>query len=224
MFLIINKPVGVTSHDVVDRIRKITGEKRVGHSGTLDPFASGLLILAVGRVSTKKISKFVGLDKEYEAEITLGEERTTDDLTGDLRKDGIVSSRVPSEQEIISVLKSFVGKIKQVPPYFSAIKKEGKKFYELARKGQFISPEARDVVIYSIKLLDYQYPKLKIVCKVSSGTYIRALARDIGRKLKTGAYLSSLKRISIGNFKIDNAVDLEKINSENWRSFVKENL
>ncbi|MGB9637626.1 MAG: tRNA pseudouridine(55) synthase TruB, partial [Microgenomates group bacterium] len=116
------------------------------------------------------------------------------------------------------------GRIKQTPPFFSAIKKDGKKFYELAREGKFLSPKARDVVVYSIKLIDYQYPKLKIFCKVSSGTYIRALARDIGRKLKTGAYLSSLKRVSVGRFKIEQAVNLKDLDSQNWQNFAKENL
>lgn len=224
MFLLIDKPKGLTSHDVVSRLRKITKEKKIGHGGTLDPFATGLLIIGLGRKSTKKLGNFLKLDKEYEAKITLGEERTTDDITGEVRKDELKNERKPSKKEVIEVIQSFIGHQKQVPPYFSAIKIKGKKSYEAARKGNFIDLKARKIVIYSIELFSYSYPFIKIVCKVSSGTYIRSLARDLGRKLKTGAFLSSLRRISIGNFKINQAVPLEKINSSNWRSFVYQNL
>ena len=219
MFLLIDKPCGITSHDVVDRVRKITGERRVGHAGTLDPFASGLLILGVGRNSTSKLSYFLGLDKKYEAEITLGEERTTDDITGETRQDGLRSDRVPSKEEVLKVVKSFKGEIVQVPPFFSAIKIKGKKSYEMARKGNFLRLKPRKITVYSIKVVDYSYPKIKIICKVSSGTYIRALARDIGRKLETGAFLSSLRRLLIGDLKVENSVSLEKLNSDNWQNF-----
>jgi tRNA pseudouridine55 synthase len=224
MFFLFDKPSGITSHDVVDRIRKITKERKVGHGGTLDPFASGLLIIAVGRDSTSKLGFFLGLDKEYEAEITLGEERITDDITGEAREDVPKIKRVPKKEEIISVLESFIGEQNQVPPFFSAIKNKGVKSYELARKGKFINLKPRKITIYSIRLLDYQYPRLKVICRVSSGTYIRSLARDIGRKLKTGAFLSSLRRISIGEFNISQAVSLDSLKSQNWKSYAFENL
>jgi len=222
MFLLVDKPCGITSHDVVDRIRKITGEMRVGHAGTLDPFASGLLILGVGRNSTSKISYFLGLDKKYEAEITLGEERKTDDITGETRQDGLRSGRVPSKEEVLEIVKSFEGEQEQIPPFFSAIKSGGKKSYEMARKGKFLNLKPRKITVYSIEVIDYSYPKIKIICKVSSGTYIRALARDIGRKLKTGAFLSSLRRLSIGDFKVENSVSLEKLNPDNWQNLASD--
>src|SRR3989344_639818 len=223
MFLLINKPKGITSHDVVDKIRKITGEKKVGHAGTLDPMATGLLIVAVSRESTKKLGLLLINKKEYLAEITLGEERETDDKEG--YRVPISNFQFPiktkiSEPAISKILRSFVGEQKQVPPIYSAIKIKGRKAYEIARRGGEINLKSRKITIYSIKLLNYSYPKLKVRTEVSSGTYIRALARDIGRKLGCGAYLSDLVRTKIGNFKLESSVDLDKLNKDNWEKYV----
>lgn len=217
MFLLIDKPKGITSHDVIDRIRKIAGEKRVGHAGTLDPNATGLLIVGIGREFTKKLSQFLKLDKEYEAEIFLGEERDTEDALGEIRntKYEVRNKSQFSKLQIIKKLDLFIGEQMQMPPSFSAIKMRGKKAYELARKG--INPDLspRKITIYSIKLLEYKYPVLRIRTKVSSGTYIRALARDLGRKLGCGAYLLNLRRTRIGKYSIKEAVSLSDIEQHN---------
>ena len=222
MFLLINKPKGITSHDVIYHVREITSEKKVGHAGTLDPNATGLLIVGVGRSSTKKLG-WIAKDtkKTYEAEIFLGEERDTDDSEGQ-----IVSETSDFQARNATLLKeilmSFKGKQKQMPPIYSALKVKGKKAYELARKGQKVSLKERDVIIYSIELLQYKYPILRIRTTVSSGTYIRALARDIGKQLGCGAHLRNLKRTKIGNFDIENATDMDKLTSNNWKNFVIE--
>lgn len=219
MFLLIDKPKGITSHDVVDYVRKVTEERRVGHSGTLDPNATGLLIVAVGRESTKKLADFSGKNKEYEAEIFLGEERETDDSEGEIVEKRTDFS-VPKREKVEEILKSFVGDVFQVPPKYSAKKIRGKKAYELARKGKKINLKPQKVTIYSIEVINYKYPVLKILVKVSKGTYIRAIARDIGREIGSGAYLKELRRTKIGEFDIQEAVFLKKLKKQNWKKFV----
>lgn len=210
MLLLIDKPKGITSHDVIDRVRRITGERRVGHAGTLDPNATGLLIVAVGREFTKKLGDLTkNTNKTYEAEITLGQTSTTDDSEGEISE--FSNPQKFQKEDIVRVLDTFKGEQLQIPPIYSAIKLKGKKAYELARKGREITLEPRKVTIHSIKLDDYNYPILKITCEVSSGTYIRALARDIGKKLGTGAYLSNLRRIKIGDYDIQDATKLDNI-------------
>lgn len=216
MFLLLDKPKGITSHDVVGKIRKISGERKVGHGGTLDPNATGLIIIAIGRASTKKLEMFTkGMDKTYEAEIILGEERNTDDVEGTVvRKSG----KIPTKNDIKKVLQKFTGESWQVPPDFSAIKKGGKKAYELSRLGKNMDLKPRKIVIKSATLLEYNYPRIEAVFEVSSGTYIRAIARDLGRELGTYAYLNNLKRIKIGKFGLERAVDLDILNSSNWEN------
>ncbi|MCK4588625.1 tRNA pseudouridine(55) synthase TruB [Candidatus Woesebacteria bacterium] len=220
MFLLIDKPKGITSHDVIDKVRKVTGEKKVGHAGTLDPNATGLLIVGVERKATKKLGEIAkNTKKTYEAEIFLGEERDTDDA------EGVVISKAkgflpPGENEIEKILISFEGEQTQIPPIYSALKIKGKKAYELARKGKKVNLKPRKVVIYSIKLVSYKFPILEIETTVSSGTYIRALARDIGKKLSCGAYLRNLRRTKIGKFDIKDAVKLENLDRGNWKNFV----
>ncbi len=210
MLLLIDKPKGITSHDVVDQLRKITGERRVGHAGTLDPNATGLLIVGVGRESTKKLGEITkNTTKTYEAEITLGATSDTDDAEGKILSNK-VTKRL-SDEDIKKILRQFEGEQMQIPPIYSAIKLKGKKAYELARKGKEVILEPRKITIHSIKLDEYNFPMLKITCEVSSGTYIRALARDIGKSLGTGAYLSELRRTKIGEFDIQNAQKLDKI-------------
>lgn len=206
--LLINKPKGPTSHDIVDEVRKITGIKKVGHAGTLDPFAEGLLIILVGRPETKQQSTFMGMDKEYEATFILGEERDTGDITGEPveSQHTSVDNAVPvTEQELQAVLEKFTGEMEQIPSTYSAKKIKGKKAYELAREGKEVKLKPKKVTIYKLELLSYSWPEVKIRVKVSSGTYIRALARDIGRELKTGAYVSELKRTSIGEYSLEDA-------------------
>ncbi len=204
MILLIDKPKGITSHDVVNIVRRKTGERRVGHAGTLDPNATGLLIVAVGREDTKKLGDLTkNTSKEYLAEITLGEERDTDDPEGKVvvKNDQII----PTESEISKVLAEFNGKIEQIPPSYSAIKINGKKSYDLARSGKSFKLKTREVTIYSISDVQYSYPILKCRLLVSSGTYIRSIARDLGKKLGTGGYLSNLRRTKIGQYKVEDA-------------------
>ena len=217
-FLYINKPAGITSHGVISRLRKITGEKRIGHAGTLDPFATGLLIVAVTRDYTKLLDQWLKKDKSYRATLTLGYESTTGDPEGDLTP---ISNKKPSESEIKVVLERFTGKIEQIPPKYSAIKINGKRAYELARKGEEVTIQPREVTIYSIELIRYNYPNLEISVSVSSGTYIRTLGEDIGKKLETGAYLIQLERTSIDHVKLEEAVELDDLNEGNWRGVLR---
>jgi tRNA pseudouridine55 synthase len=212
--LLVDKPAGWTSHDVVAKIRAIiraeSGQKiKVGHTGTLDPAATGLLILVLGSY-TKRAAEFSKLDKAYKAELILGKVSTTGDSEGEIQS--LDSARdEPSRQEIEEVLKSFVGKISQTPHKYSAMKVDGKRAYKLARAGQEVKLEPREVTIYEITDVKYDYPALKFTAKVSSGTYIRSLAEDIGQKLGTGAYLSSLRRTEVGTFRTQDAAGMEEI-------------
>lgn len=211
--LLVDKPVGWTSHDVVAKVRSIlkseTGQKiKVGHTGTLDPAATGLLILVVGNY-TKRAGEFSKLDKIYQAELTLGAVSTTGDKEGEISNK---SDKQPLLEEIEHALSQFKGKIQQSPHKYSAIKVDGKRAYKAARAGQEIKLEPREVTIYEITDIKYDYPKLKFTTKVSSGTYIRSLAEDIGEALGTGAYLSALRRTQVGNFKIEEALEIDKIN------------
>ncbi len=217
-FILINKPSGITSHDVVDELRKITKIKKIGHAGTLDPFATGLLILGIGREFTKKLSIFQKKDKEYVATLRLGAESDTFDRDGKIVEKPV--EKIPEREEIEKVLKSFLGEIEQIPPVFSAKKVRGRKLYELARKGIKVEPKPQKVKIYEISILEYKFPYLKIKVKCSSGTYIRSLANDIGKKLGCGAYVDELVRTKIGEFSIEKAVDLSKLNSQNWKEFI----
>lgn len=226
-FLLVDKPVGPTSHDIVDAARRALGTRKVGHAGTLDPFASGLLILAVGP-KTKEISKFVGLDKSYEATLRLGAASDTMDRTGRISSAAMSSDEktsdgdtpdggreggraVVSREAFEAALARFRGGIDQVPPMYSAKKIGGKKLYELAREGKEIERKPVRVTIHELELVDYAWPIAKIRTRVSSGTYIRALADDIGKALGCGAYLEELRRTKIGKFDVKDAVKKEEI-------------
>lgn len=210
MFLLIDKPKGITSHDVIDVVRRVTGERRVGHAGTLDPNATGLLVVGVGRDETKNLGSLTkDTKKTYEAEIYLGEERDTDDIEGKIIKSNNITQ--PSLNTLKRVIKGFIGKQEQIPPVYSAIKLGGRKAYELARRGDKLNLKTRETTVYSIKLVNYQYPILEITCRVSSGTYIRSLARDIGRRLGTYGYLKNLRRTGIGKFSVEKALPLPQL-------------
>lgn len=206
-YLLIDKPKGWTSFDVVAKVRSLarqaTGNKKikVGHAGTLDPMATGLLIVLVGS-ATKEQDSFMKQDKVYQAEITLGYKSDTYDAEGQLAH---VSDEILDTKVISDAVRSFVGDIEQIPPAYSAIKIKGKKAYELARKGVTPEIKPRKVTIYSIDDIKYEYPKLGFDVHVSSGTYVRSLANDIGTKVNLGAYLSSLRRTKIGDYKIADA-------------------
>jgi len=217
-FILINKPKGITSHDVVDKLREITKMKKIGHAGTLDPLAEGLLILGIGKKFTKKLSIFQNKDKEYIACLKLGVASDTFDKEGKITEKKI--RKIPQRKEVKKILKTFLGEIFQIPPIFSAKKIKGKKLYELARKGIRIKPKPEKVKIYEISILKYKFPYLKIKLTCSSGTYIRSLANDIGKKLKCGALVEKLVRTKIDKFSIKNAITLSKLNSQNWKDFL----
>lgn len=222
-FLLINKPSGITSHDVIDQLRQITGLKKIGHAGTLDPFASGLLLVAIGRESTRELSKFVGLDKEYLATLKLGAVSDTYDRTGriQLTVNNPEHSGQLTEEKIKKVLSQFIGVQEQIPPMFSAKKIKGKKLYELARKGIEVERKAQKINIYKIELIKFDafVNCLLLVVNCSSGTYIRALAHDIGQALSCGAYLEELVRTKIGDFKLEKAVEIKNLSKDNWQGF-----
>lgn len=201
------KPKGITSHDVVDIVRKKTGERRVGHGGTLDPMAEGVLVIAVGRENTKKLNEYVKGEKEYEAEITLGATSSTDDIEGEIVYKDVENK--PSIDQIQKVTDLFIGKIQQTPPIYSSIKIRGQPAHRRVRKGEDVKLESRTVDIKKIKLLSYKYPVLKLKVTTGPGVYIRSLAKDIGEKLKTGGYLTNLRRTRVGKFGLEDAIKLE---------------
>jgi len=206
--LLIDKPAHMTSFGVVARVRRVLTEQagkkvKVGHTGTLDPFATGLLILCVGK-ATKDAMGYTKLDKVYEATIRLGQRSSTGDPEGEITN---VSDTQPSKEAIEAAFKQFTGEITQRPPIYSAIKINGQRAYKLARKGEEVEIPLRNVTIYSLELVDYSYPELKIRTHVSSGTYIRTLAEDIGEVLGTGAYCSQLRRTKIANYDVNSTDD-----------------
>lgn len=212
-YLLIDKPQGWTSHDVVNKVRSLAraqSEKKrlkVGHAGTLDPMATGLLIVLIGS-TTKRQNSFMKLDKLYDAQITLGTTTTTDDAEGE-----VIQKRSESvtESEVMTVLDECVGSQHQIPPQFSAIKIHGQPAYKHARSGQVLQLAPRSVTIFSISDIAYTWPQLSFRVHVSSGTYIRSLARDIGQKLGCGAHLSGLRRLQIGSFNVAQAVSSDKL-------------
>lgn len=217
--LLIDKPQTWTSFDVVNFVRKIVataeGKKpkntKVGHCGTLDPLATGLLVLVIGKEYTRRAGEFTKLDKTYEVTMKLGETSTTGDDEGDKTP---VSDTIPSIEAVQAVLERFTGHIMQIPPQFSAMKVNGQRAYKVARAGKEVELKARPVTIYSNKLTSYEYPFVKFTSLVGSGTYIRSLVEDIGKDLGTGAYMSDLRRTTIGDWNIQNALSLEGINAE----------
>ena len=233
--ILIDKPAGISSFGVVAKVRgklkaKFGHKVKVGHTGTLDPFATGLLILLSGKM-TKKSNEFLKLDKVYEATLKLGYTSTTGDPEGEIQPykalgdtlsrsifADVANAKRPSpvttgarecsEKDVSLVLESFNGEITQKVPTFSAVKINGERAYKLARAGKSFETPTRKVTIYEIEILDYNYPELKIRCHVSSGTYIRTLAEELGRAIGTGAYLTALRRTKIGDFDIKNATKL----------------
>ena len=214
-FLLINKPKGWTSFDVVAYLRGSLKVKKIGHAGTLDPFATGLLIVGVERAATKKLEEFKNLSKTYQTKIRLGAYSDTQDSTGKITIHD-THNMIPMIDNVKKVLQTFIGKQKQLPPMYSAKKIKGKKLYKLARQGVEIEREPNEIEIYGIKLLNYEYPQLEIEVNCGAGTYIRALAHDIGKALGTGAYCDELIRTKIGEYNISKALEVKNINKENY--------
>ncbi len=208
----IYKERGPTSFRIISELRKITGVRTIGHAGTLDPLASGVLVVAIGREFTRKISEIVNTEKEYIAKIKLGYDSTTDDEEGE--KTEVNTSIKPSLAEIEIATHKFIGKIQQVPPIYSAIKVAGERAYKLARKGVEQKMEPREIEIKDIKILEYNWPHLTISVTTGKGAYIRALARDIGRELKTGSYMSDLERTRVGEFRKEKSLTLDEFRNK----------
>lgn len=217
--LLVDKPKDWTSFDVVNYVRKFVAKAegtkpkntKVGHTGTLDPLATGLLILVIGKEYTRRATEFSKLDKTYEVTIKLGQTSTTGDDEGEKTS---VSDIVPDESEIEAVLQKFTGEILQVPPQFSAMKINGQRAYKLARAGKTVELEARPINIRSNIITKYDYPYVQFTSNVSSGTYIRSLAEDIGRELKSGAYITDLRRTQVGTKDISEAISIPQISDK----------
>jgi tRNA pseudouridine55 synthase len=210
--LLVNKPVGKTSFSLVASLRKRINVKKIGHAGTLDPFASGLVILLIGKNYTKQADRFLGQDKEYLAELRLGATTDTYDLDGQVI---LTSDKVPSKKEIEEVIQQFQGDIEQIPPMYSAKKINGQKLYHLARKGKTVERTPVKIKV-SIDCLEYAYPFLKMKVSCSKGTYIRSLAHDIGVKLGTGAHLTALQRIRSGDFYLHQCLEGFELESSSF--------
>jgi len=208
-FLIINKPLHYSSMDVIRVLRKLSGIKKIGHAGTLDPLATGVLLVCLGRQATKQVNKLMDMEKEYVAEINLTAFSETDDAQGPLKKIG--KEHIPTEEEIKKCLTEFTGIIEQIPPYYSAVKIKGEAAYKKARRGEKVELKAKKVTIKSIELLSFEWPILKIRVICSKGFYIRSIARDICTCLDTGGYLDSLTRTRMGDYSLEQAVDLKQL-------------
>ena len=217
--LLVDKPKGWTSFDVVNFVRKIVanaeGKKpkntKVGHTGTLDPLATGLLVLVVGKEYTRRADEFSKMDKTYEVTMKLGETSVTGDEEGDKTA---VSDTIPTKEAIVAALQQFSGHIMQTPPQFSALKVNGQRAYDLARAGKVVELKPRPVTVYTNELTRYEYPFVIFTSSVSSGTYVRSLVEDIGSALTTGAYMSDLRRTVVGTRSVDDAITTEGMTPE----------
>lgn len=208
--LLVDKPQGKTSFYLVSRLRKLTSVKKIGHAGTLDPMATGVMVMLIGKNFTRKSAEFLSQDKEYEATITLGSSTDSFDAEGKILQ---TSSLVPTKEEVTTILQAFQGEIEQIPPMFSAKKVNGKKLCDLARKGVEVA-RAPVRVRVAIFLKSYEYPLLKIKVSCSKGTYIRTLAHDIGVKLQCLGHLTELKRTRSGSFSIEDCLPLSCIEED----------
>lgn len=214
--IIINKPKGITSHDVVYKVKKIFNEK-VGHTGTLDPNATGVLPLLIGEGT--KLSKYlIEHDKIYKVRLTLGKKTDSADVEGNVIEEKQVDEKNLTNENVQNVLDSFIGKSKQMPPMYSAIKVNGKKLYEYARKGQTVDIEAREIEIFEINLINIENLSIDFTVHCSKGTYIRSLCEDIAKKLDTIGYMEELERLKVGNFCINDSITIEELDENKCNS------
>ena len=214
--LLVDKPAGITSHDVVSRVRKLAGTRKVGHAGTLDPMATGLLILGID-ASTRLLTYLVGLDKEYLATIRLGFATTTDDAEGEPLSPAVDAGGIPAE-EIRAATLPLTGKISQIPSSVSAIKVDGKRSYERVRQGEDVTLAAREVTVTAFDVIAQRPGELDVRIDCSSGTYVRALARDLGAALGVGGHLTALRRTRVGPFSIRDAGQLDETLMDSLRT------
>ncbi|NLX99536.1 MAG: tRNA pseudouridine(55) synthase TruB [Rhodopirellula sp.] len=209
----LNKPVGITSRRVVDMVQRLDRGVKVGHAGTLDPLASGVLVLCVG-AATRLIEYVQRMPKRYRASFLLGRESATEDVEGEVIE--LADPPIPAREQIDTAARALVGEIQQRPPAYSALKIKGRRAYDLARNGQEVELAARTVVVHRIDVLGYEYPALEIEVECGSGTYIRSLGRDLAQSLGTMGVMSALLRTGIGVFSIESALDPESLTKENW--------
>ncbi|MCF7820532.1 MAG: tRNA pseudouridine(55) synthase TruB [Candidatus Pacebacteria bacterium] len=210
----VNKPKGPSSNQFLSQLRRLLNTKKIGHAGTLDPLASGVLVVGIGREATKQLPLAVGGEKEYLAEIVLGKNSTTDDEEGEKTVITETNNLNIDKEKIAEVLLDFQGVIWQQPPIFSALKIKGTPAYKLARRGEIESLPKRQVEIKTIEIIDFTWPKLEIKVVCLKGVYIRSLARDIGEKLNCGAYLGNLIRTRVGQFKLEDSLSLEQVQAK----------
>ena len=219
--LVVDKPIGLTSHDVVQHIRKGTGIRRAGHTGTLDPRASGVLVVLIG--PAVRLSEYVSAsDKRYQATIKFGSSTDTYDIEGRITNEASIDNL--DEEVFHEIINQFVGEIQQTPPPYSAVKVKGRKAYEMARKGEEVDLEPRTIHVYSLDVLEWEPPEAVIDVYCSSGTYVRSLANDLGEALGTGAHLIGLRRTKSGQFTLRDAVPLRRLkeafDAGNWYEFL----
>ena len=207
--LLINKPVGISSFDCIRALRRQTGVRKIGHAGTLDPLASGLMLLLFGK-GCKQAQSLTKLDKRYVARLQLGATSTTGDEEGEKTA---VSDRQPTEAEVLSALAQLTGQLTQTPSIYSAIKINGQEAYKHARAGLRPEMPTRQISVYNNRLVAYNFPVVELDTKVSSGTYIRTLAEDAGKLLHTGAYLSGLVRTEVGDYRLEDALVLDEVDA-----------
>jgi tRNA pseudouridine55 synthase len=203
------KEEGMTSHGVVNALRKLTGKKRIGHAGTLDPYAKGVLVVGIGRAATKQLRQVAGTDKEYVTRIRLGMRSTTDDREGRIEEAHV--PQIPSEDEVRRALRRFTGIIPQRPPIYSAVKVGGRAAYKLARAKRHIELQVRQVEAKEIELLEYSWPRVRVRLVTGPGFYVRSFARDLGEALGTGGYVEELERIRVGTYTKEQAVHLSEL-------------
>jgi tRNA pseudouridine55 synthase len=203
------KEEGMTSHDVVDLVRRYTGQRKVGHAGTLDPCARGVLVVGVGRPATRQLGQIVEKEKEYTTRIRLGWRSTTDDREGEKQESPV--STIPSEQVVRDALKAFQGIISQRPPAFSALKVAGRPAYKLARAKLPVELASREVLVKEIELLAYEWPIADVRMVTGPGVYVRAVARDLGEALGTGGYVEELERTRVGSYTTDQAIAISDL-------------
>jgi tRNA pseudouridine55 synthase len=208
----INKPPGRTSRWVVDRVQRLVRPAKAGHAGTLDPLATGVLVVCVGQ-ATRLIDYVQQMPKRYRAEFLLGRSSSTEDVEGLVTE--LINPPVPSRSEVESAAAKFVGEIQQRPPAFSALKVAGQRAYKLARQGHAVELQPRPVTVHWLEVIDFDYPRLTLELQCSSGTYVRSLGRDLAESLGTSAVMSQLERTAIGKFRVEDAVDVATLNREN---------
>lgn len=220
-FIIINKPTGWTSHDVVAKLRSITKIRKIGHCGTLDPLATGVLIVAIGRDATKKIDQFHQYRKTYIADLNFGLTTDTYDIEGEITNQMPTDKLKPiSRHDLEKTLAQFIGQQKQLPPAFSAKKIHGTPAYKLARAGKTVELKPTKIEISKITLINYNFPQAQIEVECSTGTYIRSLIHDLGQKIKYGAIMTDLQRTAIGPYQINQSVLLTDLTFDNWGNYL----